>query len=644
MTTSDAKTSPSEPSVTLALTAFWILFSTWCVITGQVLSFFGLLGRTGYIVAFILGAPLFIWPLWNLWNSPTRSAHFNWTSFKSPFAILYLSCLALVFIGGLIHPPTNYDAFCYRIPRMLQWLEMGKYHWIGGFCPRMDFSSLGFEWLMLPGLAIFKTLRLAFLINVFSYLLMPGLIYSTFRGLGIRNSVAGTWMWIIPCGSCFAMEAGSIGNDFTATIYLLAAITFAIQSRNTGKPFPLVLALLSGALLTCAKASNLPLLLPVAICILAALARHPKLIIPSIATSIFGLAVSFVPLAIVNANHTGSWTGSPNSIQNLKNPVSGLVGNSLQLGTAALVPAVFPLAPAWNKWISGEPMQARLVTLKKDFPEINFKLVEMASEEGSGIGLGVSASLILAILAAFRRYRAPDVRQFEFWVAISFWISLLTVMAKLGNPSVPRIVACYYPGLIVLPLILFDTARVTSSRIWQTSATILLIPIIPALLFSPARPMIRLDRVVALLGNNSATTPLVKRLNVVYDVYSKRSDEHAAVRNLLPTSAKTIGFAGTDGDSQYSFWLPLEERQVRDFTPQAGKKLPSPQGLDAIVTSDWGSDDRFGITPEQMALALDWKILASVPIRRMASFGEMRWCVLVPKEASSTDEPDPAVK
>lgn len=634
MTPPVTKTSPREPSVTLALTAFWIIFSTWCVITGQVLSFFGALNRTGYIVAFILGAPLFVWPLWNLWSSPRRPKLFNWRRFRSPFAILYLTCLALVFIGGLIHPPTNYDAFCYRIPRMLHWLDAGKYHWIGGFCLRMDFSSLGFEWLMLPGLAVFRTLRLAFLINAFSYFLMPGLVFSAFRGLGIRGSVAGAWMWIIPCGSCFAMEAGGIGNDFTATIYLLAGITFALKARDSGKPLLLVLALLSGALLTCAKASNLPLLLPVAICVLAALIRHPKLIIPGAATSVFALTISFVPLAIANLNHTGTWTGSPNSIQNLKNPVAGFVGNSLQLGTASLAPALFPLAPSWNNWMSQAAVQKRLAVLRKDFPEINLKLVEMASEEGSGIGLGVSASLILATLAAFRRFRAPHGRQFAIWVAVGFWISLLTVMTKLGNPSVPRIVACYYPGLVVLPLILFDTARVTRNRIWRASATILLLPIVPALLFSPARPIIRLDKAVAWLGAGNPKSHWVERLNVVYDVYSKRSDEHVAVRNLLPAGAKTIGFAGTDGDSEYSFWMPLGERRVQDLTPQPGKKLPSPQGLDAIVTSDWGSDDRFGITPEQMALALDWKILASVPIRRLASFGEVRWCVLVPKEAS----------
>ena len=630
MNTDSPKSNRTFASAALALTGGWIIFSTVCVISGQVLSLFGALNRTWYLVVLIFAVLLSSWPLWRFIRRGFRGKLIPRKRFKSIFPLLYLACLTLVFVGGIAYPPTNYDAFCYRIPRMLHWLDAGKYHWIGGFSPRMDFSSLGFEWLMLPAFSVFRTLRLAFLNNAFSYLLMPGLIYSAFRGLGIKGSVAATWMWIIPCGSCFVMEAGGIGNDFTATVYVLAGIVFALKARESGRRLPLVLALLSGALATCAKVSNLPLLLPLGICILAALARHRRLVIPGAAASVLALTVSFAPLAMMNVKHTGYWTGSPHNVQELKKPTIGLVGNSIQLGINSLVPAVFPWASSWNEWVWQEPVKSQLIAIRKDFPEINLRLLEMASEESSGMGMGVSASLGIALLAALRKFRAPNFRHLGFWVAAGFWIALVVVMAKLGNPCVPRIIACYYPGVMVLPLLLVDTAGITRNRIWRVSATVLLLPIIPALIFSPARPILRLDELAKWLTGK--TPSRTERLFLVYDIYSKRSDEHAVLRNLLPANAKTIGFAGTDGDSEYSFWLPLGERRVCDFTPLPDKKLPDPRGLDAIVTSYWGCEDRFGIPPEEMAQALGWKIVASVPIRRMASFGEVEWYVLVPGE------------
>lgn len=613
----------------MALTASWILFSTILVMAGYGLSWIGMFNRTGYTIVLLLAIAVAVWPPVSAWRDGAIHLRFTKRRYKRVFPLLFLACFAFALIGGAVHAPTNYDAFCYRIPRMLFWLQEGRYHWIGAFCARMDFSSLGFEWLMLPGIAIFKTLRLAFLINVFSYLLMPGLVYSSFRRLGVRGSVAATWMWIIPCASCFAMEAGSIGNDFTATIYLLAAITFALKARESGSGIHLALAFISAGLCTCAKASNLPLILPIGICVVAALARHPKLWAAAACSSVISLLVSFAPLAAMNLRHTGDWTGSPESIQNLKNPTIGLAGNTLQLGLASMLPAVFPAAPAWNRWIKGRMDQPPLAEIRQGFPELNLATQEMAPEEGAGLGLGVTGAMILAIMGSLLAFRAPDPRKIGIWVAVGFWISLIAVMAKLGNPSVPRIIACYYPGALILPLMLFDQRRVVRSHVWKTASFLLLLPILPALAFNPARPILRPDRIAMILGIDD-NTRLMERLKTVYEVYANRADGHRKVRELLPAGAATIGFAGTDGDSSYSFWLPLGMRSVRDLAPVNGKQVPTVDGLDAIVTSDWGSDDRFGLTPEQLAETIGWQIKAQVPIRRMASQGELRWCVLVP--------------
>lgn len=618
----------------LSLTAAWILFGSTLVIAGYVLSWVGIFNRTGYAIALCVSFAAASWPILVAWRARSIHRKIRITRYKRVFPILYLTCLSLAIVGGALYAPSNYDALCYRIPRMLYWLQEGSYHWIEGFCSRMNFSSLGFEWLMLPGLAIFKTLRIAFLINAFSYVLMPGLIYLTMRRLGVRGAVASTWMWIIPCGSCFAMQAGSIGNDITATIYLLAAIVFSLKAKDSGSRVHFALAMLATGLCTCAKASNLPLLLPIGICFLVALANRPRLIPSGVCVGLVALAVSYAPLAVMNLRETGDWTGNPNSVQNMKNPLSGLAGNSLQIGVASLSPAVFPPARACNQWINDMQRMPPLNLIQKDFPELALGTSEMASEEGSGLGLGVTGAMMLALLGSLKSFRVPSSKTIGIWVAVAFLISLVTIMAKLGNPSVPRIIACYYPVAMILPLLLFDQRRIVRSRIWKCASIVLLIPIVPALAFNPARPLLRLDRIAEQLGVNKDSR-LMERLTTVYNVYSERSDGHAAIRKLLPPSTRNVGFAGTDGDSSYSFWLPLGSRHVRDLMLVNGDKIPSVQGLDAIVTSEWGADDRYGITPEILAEKIGWRVHAKVPIRRMAnssSGGDMNWYVLLPPD------------
>jgi len=616
----------------MALTAAWIFFSAVLVIAGYILSWIGMLNWIGYVVTLLVAFAVAAWPLHSAYSAGMIRWRLRKHRYKRVFPLLFVACFLLALVGGAIHPPTNYDAFCYRITRILFWLQEGSYHWTNSFCLRMDFSSLGFEWLMLPGMAVFGTLRLAFLINIITYLLMPGLIYKTLRHLGVRGSVASTWMWIIPCASCFAMQAGSIGNDITATIYLLAAITFALQARNSGSGVHLALAIIAAGLCTCAKASNLPLALPISICILAALAKHPRLTSTAACAAVIGIAVSFVPLAVMNHRKTGDWTGSPNSIQNLSNPVSGIAGNTLQLAAAGLTPAVFPFSPAWNQWTKAQLSKPPLDQIRQDFPEITLRTAEMANEEGSGLGFGVMGAMILSLIGASRYFRFPNLKSIGIWVAVGFWIAFLTVIAKLGNPSIPRIVACYYPGILILPLLLLDHGQIVRSKIWKTASFLLILPILPALVFNPARPIMRLDYLAKDLDLDLSPR-LTTRLTSVYEVYAERSDGHRKVRELLPPASRNIGFAGTDGDSSYSFWLPLGTRVVRDFAPINGEEVPAADGLDVIVTSDWGSDDRFGITPEELAAKLGWRIGATVPIRRMANpenGGDMRWCILVP--------------
>ena len=128
----------------------------------------------------------------------------------------------------------------------------------------MNLSGTAFEWLMMPVFMVTHSDRFFFLINIVSYLLLPSLVFLVFVATGFPRRVAWFWMWLLPAALCYAMQAGSISNDTIAVIYFLSAIYFALQARRTCDVRNLWLAFLAAGLLTGVKASNLPLLLPVA--------------------------------------------------------------------------------------------------------------------------------------------------------------------------------------------------------------------------------------------------------------------------------------------------------------------------------------------------------------------------------------------
>jgi hypothetical protein len=154
---------------------------------------------------------------------------------------LFLFYAVLALVVGALYAPANYDALTYRLPRVLHWLAEQRWHWIATNNERMNISASGFEWLMAPVIALARSDRLLFLINVTAYLLMPGMIYGAFTRLGINRRVAWHWMWLLPAGYCYATEAGSIGNDMIGAVYLLAALYYTLRARVTGRMADLTL-------------------------------------------------------------------------------------------------------------------------------------------------------------------------------------------------------------------------------------------------------------------------------------------------------------------------------------------------------------------------------------------------------------------
>ncbi len=613
----------------------WVSLSAFFSLGALFLSLIGQLNRAGCGMLFAVGIVGSAFAYHHLNGGSWLPRGFRLRRFRKPFPLLYLFCALAALIGGAIYQPSNHDGLSYRIPRLLHWLAEGHWHWIGGADTRMDFTSVGFETLMLPPFAAFHTLRFAFLVNAIPFLLMPGLVFSVFTSLGIKKSISATWMWILPCGSCFAVQAGSIGNDFLSCIYLLTALIFASSALRDGRASAVSFSVLSAALMTGVKVTNLPLLLPIAICLTPVFFRFPKTLISATLAGCIGIFVSFVPTAIANTLHTGDWTGDSNSVLRLKNPIVGLAGNSLLVGSACIVPAVFPPADRVNNWFNSQTEKFPFSWIKEGFVDLRMTLPQLAAEEHSGLGLGVSGALLLALAGGRREIRLRRLRCLGGCVFGGFWIAMLFYMMTLGNCGAPRYLAPYYSGLIALPLLTLSSADIFRRRRWRWPSLTLLLPIVLALACNPARPLLPVQTITNILIEKGVARGVAGRMATVYQVYANRHDVYAPVREMLPLDVKSIAFAGTSGESEYSFWLPLGTRRVTDFHRDEKGQIPDPAGYGAIVASAMGTRDRFGVSPEQLGERLGWKITGNVKIRAMASQEATTWSVLVPSHNTS---------
>ena len=249
----------------LPLVRAWILLSTLLVSAGWVLSLCHQLNPVGYAVYFALATIA--------WRSRPKRQPGDWRGQlartvrqflrpgRRPIVWLYYVLALMSMLGGLLYVSTDGDGLAYRIPRVMHWLWQAQWCWIRTQDLRMNIAGNGFEWLCAPIILFTHTDRWVFLINAFSYLLLPGLIFSVFVRLGVRPRVAWWWMWLLPSGWCYVMQAGSCHNDSYAVIYALASVDLALRARERQNPTDWWLALLAAALATSVKQTDIPLVL-----------------------------------------------------------------------------------------------------------------------------------------------------------------------------------------------------------------------------------------------------------------------------------------------------------------------------------------------------------------------------------------------
>ena len=621
----------------IAWTKGWIILCVFLSSSGWLLSLVGHLDRAGYSVVFALGLATLAVTGRRL--QPRSRVHISARKLKWRFShalpaiFLVLACLA--FLGGILYSPTNYDGLTYRFPRVLHWLAEHRWHWIATVNDRMNYSGTGFEWLMAPCFAFTQSDRFFFLVNMASLVLMPGLVYGTFTRLGVARRMAWCWMWLLPCGYCFIAQAGGIGNDGFSAVFLLASVYFALEARRSGRVSDLWFGALAAALLTASKACNIPLVLPWFIVFLTTVDLLKKRLLASVVVGgVMGLA-SFAPIALLNIHYCGQWGGNSKADDHqmaLTSPVHGILGNCLQIVTRNAMPPVMPLAKVWNEKTQKLIQSGPFRSLVQHFPRLTLSWNELEQEEAAGLGLGLSALLLVTGVASLRGksmlrpspplFSAPALGKL---VCLACVVSLLAYMAKLGSESAARLISPYYPLLIGGVLLLPGAAALPRRRWWRNLTVVAALSALPVVVLTPSRPLWPALGILQKLAAKVPGNRLIERGLTVYATYRERADCLGPLRKHIPAGTEAVMFAGSD-EPEVSLWRPFGTRRVFDLTAASEVGLRKEPSI--VIASEDGLADIYKGTVDQWVATLNGKVLGKEKLLTKVSRGIKEWYVI----------------
>jgi hypothetical protein len=574
----------------------WILLSTLLVASGWFLSAFHALNRVGYGLVFVLSVVALIFWLrrtkWYPRNTPAQWLQKFKRRFRRPAPSLFLGLALLSLIAGALYASQNNDSNEYRIPRVWHWLAAGQWHWIRTLDPRMNVAGCNFEWLVAPLMLFTRYDRCLFIINWASYLLLPGLIFSVFTRLEVRPRVAWWWMWFLPSGWCYVMQASVDANDSFAAVYALASVDFALRTREKQSISYLWFSILAVALLTGAKQTNIPLVFPWVVAVLPSLRLMKKRMATTTAVLLLAVLASALPLSYFNFKHTGSWTGFPDlsTFGKLESPswFWGFVGNLFCLPLQNLVPPIFPLADRWNAEMQRfvhTPFGSHFQSFES-FGHISHSL----SDGPAGIGLFVVVLAVVSVLMAtfYRAACRPFENNLMFWLRWVPFLSLFLFMCKVVTFENARHCAAYY--LLLFPAILVSSgqARVVQKRVWQVSILAAMLLTAGMLVVSRNRPLFPFETVLGSLSEKYPQCYWLSRVRASFGSQASIEMQRNAFENVIPADERVIGYATVRGSQEAGKWVPFGKRRVERVLPDDNPAWLQAQGIHYVLVDSDG--------------------------------------------------------
>jgi hypothetical protein len=590
----------------LNLVRLWILLSAVLVGGGWILSALHELNGVGYVLWLSPFAGFVAFRCWrDGWLSHAnfqRGGRKFSNRFRRRAPQLFLVIAAFSLLGGCLYPPVNYDANAYRLPRLLHWLWAGQWHWIHVSDPRLNIAGCGMEWLSAPLVLFSRSDRLLFLINVCSYLLLPGLVFSVFTRLQVPARAAWWWTWLLSAGLCFALQAGSVANDSLAAVYCLAAVDLALRARQKPAVSDLWLSALAAALATGVKQTNLPLLALWGIAAWPArllLRQYPW---RTAAVAGLGLLVSILPITLLNYRHSGAWLPMEKNIGMLW----GLLGNAIAIPVQNLLPPFFSLLPPlhgywpvlWNGWMHaflktpwGAPFRSY-----DDFGFLSAANYHGVCEADAGLGLGLCLVILATVsgIARLKKNGALVRRNLEpkpmLWLLRwAPWGLALVFVAKVGSYENARLFAPYYLFLFPAWLVRAGHSRVARDPGWQRFglwtmlAAALLVAAANERPLFPARPVFKLIQANA-PGSDFLADESVHYLESVYQIMLARREYF---QTALPPGETVVGYydkaAAAD---EPGLWLPFGHRRVECVLPDDPPQRLRDLGIHYVVLNN----------------------------------------------------------
>jgi len=628
---------PKTPSKIPLPASVWILLCAFLNCAGWILSAVHQLNLLGYTVMFALAAAGIV--LWGR-RKPSAPRGFNLHRlrgrFRRGFPLAFLILAALAILGGVIHPPVNYDALAYRLPRVLNWLADRHWTWIHTEFHRLNTRSCGIEWISAPLIAFTRTDRLLFLINAVSFLLLPGLVFSGLTRVGVKPRVAWYWMWLAPTGYCYLLQAGSIGNDLFGAVFGLAALDLALRARAKRNLPALWLSILAVALLTGAKTSNLPLALPWLVIVFPVLPLLFNRLAVTVAVCLAAIMASFLPMAVLNYKYCGDWTGAA-----AEKPMMGhnlplrVAQNVVLLGLENLAPPIFPLAPVWNHKVPAliPPGLKHELSLNFDAGEANYQLPEMQMEESAGLGFGVTVMLLVSVAAGFCWRKssssgppmAPPEQLWRAAILLSPWLSLLVIIAK-TNWSISRLSVPYYA--LLMPALLVGSAQsfLVRRAWWRLLATVMFLFAGLLVVLSPPRPLWPVKTLLSGLDLPESSR-LVQRLKTVYSVYAGRHEAFAPLLAALPEDVPVVGLVTFD-DPETSLWEPIGKRRIRHVIPGDSATDLHAQGIRYVLVGREKFNQLFHEPFEQWLAKMNGTVIKTLTLRLRAGNEPSDWLII----------------
>lgn len=604
----------------------WIWFCAFLNCAGWTLSALHQLNAGGYAAALALG--LAAWLVWWKHSGAPLFPEFRWPKlrrrFRRGFPLAFLVLAALAFLGGALYAPSNYDALAYRVPRVLHWLAAGQWHWIHTVFPRLNQRACGIEWVSAPMLALCRSTRPLFLINFVSFLFLPGLVFSVFTRLGVRPRVAWHWMWLMPTGYCFLLQAASLGNDLFGALFVLAAMDFALRARVSHSSRDFFASVLAAALMTSAKPSNLPLLLPWALAMLPSAALMLRWPVRAALVAAVAALASFLPTMLLNVHFCGDWTGlKVETGVSPANPLFRIGTNAFLLGLMNFNFPINPLAGWWNAFFVRH-VPAVLAARWGHTMESgvrSFAVGDLQMEESAGLGFGLGILLVVSLLAVWRARPSITGNRLSLWLQAVRWspvVSLLVIMAESWMGAISREITPYYALLLPLALAPAGQAWLVGRRWWRRTAGLVFVLAAIPLVLSPARPLFP----ALTLCHHLNQLPL--RVKSVYTVYRERPDGFAPVRAKLPEAVGVLGFVGYD-DPEASLWQPFGSRRIEHVKAADSAADLKSRGIHYILFRTSVAESWFQVPLDTWLQQHDAQIVQTIPLQLRASAGPKDW-------------------